>query len=200
MNKSTDHEKFFKFACLFEGSLLVIAVALGWIAGIDPFATLHFNESAVFYGVMGAAPLFLLLMALSLINSPAIQNIRKMLLETLGAALCRYRWPDFLVLSAIAGVSEEVLFRGVIQPWLETAWGMAAGLIASNAIFGLLHAVTPLYALLAGLVGVYLGLCLDYGGQRNLLTPIIIHGVYDFLAFMVIMRAYAAQKTGDDQN
>jgi membrane protease YdiL (CAAX protease family) len=98
------------------------------------------------------------------------------------------------VLSAIAGISEEVLFRGVIQPWMETAWGATAGLLASNAIFGLLHAVTPLYAILAGLVGVYLGLALDYGDQRNLLTPIFIHGVYDFLAFMVVMRAYAAQQ------
>jgi membrane protease YdiL (CAAX protease family) len=37
-----------------------------------------------------------------------------------------------------------------------------------------------------------LGLSLDYGGERNLLTPIIIHGFYDFLAFVALMRAYRA--------
>jgi membrane protease YdiL (CAAX protease family) len=96
------------------------------------------------------------------------------------------------MLAAIAGVSEELLFRGVIQPWIESSWGMAAGLIVSNIVFGLVHAVTPLYALLAALVGIYLGLSLDYGGDRNLLTPIIIHGGYDFLAFVALMRVYRA--------
>jgi membrane protease YdiL (CAAX protease family) len=194
MKKPSNHEKFFKFACLFEGSLLIVALVLGKIAGVDPFASLHFSESAIFYGLFGAAPLFLLLMVLSHLNADAVRTIRQLLLETLGASLHRFQWQDLLVLSAIAGISEEVLFRGVIQPWMETAWGMTPALLLSNAIFGLLHAVTPLYALLAGLVGVYLGLALDYGEQRNLLTPILVHGVYDFLAFMVIMRAYAAQQ------
>jgi uncharacterized protein len=33
---------------------------------------------------------------------------------------------------------------------------------------------------------------LDYGGGRNLLIPIIIHGFYDFLAFVALMRVYRA--------
>ena len=103
------------------------------------------------------------------------------------------------MLAAIAGISEEVLFRGVIQPWLETAWGASAGLIASNIIFGLVHAITPLYTVLATLVGIFLGLALDYGGERNLLIPIIIHGLYDFLAFMFLMRSYRVGLTKEGQ-
>lgn len=197
MNIRAKHEKFFKWACYFEASLILVALVIGWIAGIDPFENLHFSENAFFYGLIGTAPLFILLMALSQLDISAVQNIRKLLLDTLGGSLHRLQWPDLLVLSAIAGISEEILFRGVLQPWLESAWGQTLGLLASNAIFGLVHAVTPLYAVLAGLIGVYLGLSLDYGEQRNLLTPIIIHGVYDFLAFMVIMHAYAAQQNRD---
>lgn len=174
--------------------MIPIAIVLGWLVGIDPFGMLLFKENAIFYGLAGTVPLFLLLMTLAQLKTGAIQNIRKLLLDTLGVSLHRLQWPDLLVLSAIAGISEEVLFRGVLQPWLQTAMGVSGGLLASNVVFGLLHAVTPLYALLAGLVGIYLGLCLDYGGERNLLTPIIVHGVYDFLAFMVIMRAYAEQQ------
>jgi membrane protease YdiL (CAAX protease family) len=33
----------------------------------------------------------------------------------------------------------------------------------------------------------YLGLSLDYGGERNLLTPIAIHALYDFVAFLAIV-------------
>jgi hypothetical protein len=69
---------------------------------------------------------------------------------------------------------------------------MTVGLLASNIIFGLAHAVTPLYAVLATFVGIYLSLSLDYGGDRNLLVPIVIHGLYDFLAFVALMRAYRA--------
>jgi hypothetical protein len=61
-------------------------------------------------------------------------------------------------------------------------------------IFGLLHFITPTYALLAGLMGAYFGLLLDATGSRNLLGPILAHGLYDYLAFLVVIRA-ARQST-----
>ena len=189
-----EKEKFFKFACYFEGSLILVAIILGWFSGIDPFENLHFTEISVFYGLMGTAPLFLVFMALYQIEIEALKKIKHLLLETLGPSLHQHNWADLFVLAAIAGISEEILFRGVVQPWMESSFGMAVGLIGSNILFGLVHAVTPLYAVLATLVGIYLGLFLDYGGERNLLTPIIIHGLYDFLAFIVIMRAYRANR------
>jgi membrane protease YdiL (CAAX protease family) len=193
----TDNKNFFKLACYFEGSLILVAIVLGWFAEINPFIDLHFSEISIFYGLVGTAPLFLLFIALYQIEIPAVQKIKALLLETLGPSLNARHWTDLFVLAAIAGVAEEVLFRGVIQPWMESSWGMTAGLIGSNIIFGLVHAVTPLYAVLAALVGLYLGMSLDYGGERNLLTPVIIHGLYDFLAFIIIMRTYQAEKMTD---
>jgi len=188
-------DDFFKSACYFEASLILVAVFLGWVAGIDPFENIYFSETAIAFGLIGTAPLFLMFLALEKVQGESVVNIRKLLLNTLGPGLHRYHWTDLLILAAIAGVSEELLFRGVIQPWIETSWGISAGLILSNIVFGLVHAVTPLYAVLAALVGIYLGLSLDYGGERNLLTPIIIHGFYDFLAFVALMRAYRASLT-----
>ena len=188
-------DDFFKSACYFEASLILVAVFLGWVAGIDPFVNIVFSETAIAFGVIGTAPLFLMFLALEKVQGESVVNIRKLLLNTLGPGLHRYHWTDLLILAAIDGVSGELLFRGVIQPWIETSWGISAGLILSNIVFGLVHAVTPLYAVLAALVGIYLGLSLDYGGERNLLTPIIIHGFYDFLAFVALMRAYRASLT-----
>jgi uncharacterized protein len=187
-----DPERFFKSACLFEAALTVVAVVLGWLSGINPFATLHYSETAILYGILGTIPLFLLFLLLEKISTESVVTIRRFLLETLGPALHRCHWADLFILAAIAGISEEILFRGVIQPWMESSWGITAGLVGSNIVFGLVHAVTPLYAVLATLVGIYLGLALDYGGERNLLTPIIIHGLYDFLAFLALMRSYRA--------
>jgi uncharacterized protein len=178
----------------------LVAVFLGWVAGINPFENLYFSESAIAYGVIGTAPLFLMFIALEKMQGESVVNIRKLLLNTLGPGLHRYHWTDLFMLAAIAGVSEELLFRGVIQPWIESSWGITAGLIGSNIVFGLVHAVTPLYAVLAALVGVYLGLSLDYGGDRNLLTPIIIHGLYDFLAFVALMRVYRASLSTATKN
>ena len=189
-NPPINEQNFFKVACYFEGSLIVVAIVLGWFADIDPFVNIVFSEMAFFYGIIGTVPLFILFIALYQIQTNAFQQIKRTLLETLAPSMHRYHWTDLLVLGAIAGITEEILFRGVVQPWLESSWGMTGGLIASNIIFGLVHAVTPLYALLATLVGIYLGLAMDFGEQRNLLTPIIIHGLYDFLAFLVIVHTY----------
>jgi len=188
--KSLELKNFFKTACFFEGSLILLALFLGWIADINPFENLHFSESAVFYGMTGTLPLFIVFIVMQNLKVESVQQIRQLLQETLGPSLYRYDWADLLVLAAIAGLSEELLFRGVIQPWIENSWGLTAGLVFSNILFGMVHAVTPLYAVLATLVGIYLGMSLDYGGERNLLMPVIIHTLYDFLAFLVIMSAY----------
>jgi len=192
-------DDFFKKACSFEAALILVAVFLGWIANINPFADLYFSEAAIAYGVIGTIPLFLLFLTMEQMQTESLIKIKNMLFETLGPGLYRYHWTDLLILSSIAGLSEELLFRGVIQPWMESSWGLTAGLIGSNIIFGLAHAVTPLYAVLAALVGIYLGLSMDYGGDRNLLLPIVIHGLYDFLAFIALLRAYRASRLTDSK-
>ncbi|MCK9609074.1 MAG: CPBP family intramembrane metalloprotease [Methylomonas sp.] len=181
---------FFKVACYFEAALTLLAIALGWLVNIDPFADLILDEQALLHGLLLTLPLLLLFFAMQEVPLKALAKIRALLLETLGSRLYRCHWTDLLILAAIAGFSEEVLFRGALQPWLENALGMTTGLWVSNAVFALAHAVTPLYALLAMLMGLYLGMSLDYGGERNLLTPIVIHGFYDFIVFLVILRNY----------
>ena len=185
-----DPDKFFKTACYFEGSLILVAIVLGWVADIDPFENIHFSELAVVYGVIGTIPLILLFLSMEFMEIESLQEIRKILIDTLGPSLQKQNWADFFILAMLAGISEEILFRGVIQPWMELSWGMTAGLIASSLLFGFVHAVTPLYIVIATLMSIYLGLALDYGGQRNLLTPVLIHGLYDFVAFILIMKSY----------
>ena len=98
---------------------------------------------------------------------------------------------ELAVIAALAGIGEEMLFRGVIQAVVAQQIGgprgMWWGLLVAAALFGLLHPVTPTYAVLAALIGLYLGwLWLAWG---NLLLPIITHGSYDFLALWYLLRA-----------
>jgi len=191
---SLDSDNFFKTACYFESALVLVAIFLGWIAEINPFEFIIFSEQALINGIMGTLPLCVIFLALNQITADSLQQIRQILQNTLGPSLVKHHWADLFVLAAIAGISEEILFRGLIQPWIENSWGMMAGLLVSSLIFGLVHAATFLYFIMATAVSIYLGLYLDYDGTRNLLTPIIIHGLYDFFAFVVIVRAYRIEQ------
>lgn len=189
-NSTSAANSFFRMACYFEAALTLVAIGVGWLTSIDPFADLTFNEHAIANGLLLTLPLLLLFFAMQELPIQALIKIRLLLLETLGTRLYRCHWADLLILAAIAGFSEEVLFRGALQPWLENAAGMTNGLLISNVIFALVHAVTPIYAVLAMLMGLYLGMSMDYNAERNLLTPIVIHSLYDFVAFIVILRNY----------
>jgi membrane protease YdiL (CAAX protease family) len=89
--------------------------------------------------------------------------------------------PSIIVLGAAAGIGEEWLFRGVVQP--------ALGLAASSLAFGLAHVggvrMLP-FGVWASIMGLIMGgLAIATGG---LIAPIVAHGVYDMLALAYIRR------------
>jgi uncharacterized protein len=91
-----------------------------------------------------------------------------------------------LILALLAGLAEEALFRGVVQAGLSRWLSPGGGLIAASLVFGLVHFLTLSYAVLATLVGLYLGTLLLVSG--NLLVPIVVHALYDFIALIVLLR------------
>lgn len=186
-NQSLLEKQFFKTACYFEAGLAVVASLVGWLFDVNPFADLYFSETALINAIFATLPLVVLFFAMQHLPHPSFSKIRTMLEESLGQSLQHLHWTDLLILAGLAGFGEEVLFRGLMQSGFEQAWGFDVGLIASGVVFALAHAVTPLYAILAFLMSLYLGLSLDYDGERNLLTPMLIHALYDFVAFLAIV-------------
>jgi membrane protease YdiL (CAAX protease family) len=82
-------------------------------------------------------------------------------------------WPDLIWLGLLPGLSEELLFRGVMLP----AWGFnLTAVIVSSLFFGILHLSGiqqwP-YVIWATIVGFVLGYSALITG--NLLVPIIAH-------------------------
>jgi membrane protease YdiL (CAAX protease family) len=189
--------QFLKLATWFEGGLLAFAFVLGWMLSVDPLAHWKVDVSAVAWGLVGTAPLYALFLVGYRAPQAGMRVIRDFLTEKLGPYLSACRIYELFYLGLLAGVAEELLFRGVLQPWFEDDWGRFAGLLISNLIFALVHWVTPLYGLLAGLTGVYLGLSLDATGERNVLIPTLIHGLYDFLAFVVVARSWSQRPESD---
>ena len=58
-------------------------------------------------------------------------------------------------------------------------------IVSVAIVFGLLHAVNAAYAVLAALMGLYLGWL--WMATGNLAVPIVAHAVYDFLALVYIL-------------
>jgi uncharacterized protein len=81
--------------------------------------------------------------------------------------------PDLIWLGLLPGLSEELLFRGVMLP----AFGLTLeGVIISSLCFGVLHLSSPRqwsYVAWAATVGVLLGYSVLLTG--NLLVPIVAH-------------------------
>ena len=165
-------------AILFEGSLIGVAGALGWWYRIDPLAQFDWDLRGVAWGFGGTLPMFALFLLAHRFPLGPLLKIKHFLREALGPSLVVCRWYDLLLVAAVAGLGEELLFRGVLHPLTGPFW--------SNVVFGLAHFITPTYAILAGLMGGYLGGLLELSG--NLLATIMTHGLYDFLAFLIVAR------------
>ena len=95
---------------------------------------------------------------------------------------------QLLAISVIAGISEEAFFRGAVQGSLADCVSMSVALIVASLLFGAFHRITWTYAIIAAFIGLYLGLLWIWTG--NLLTPMITHAVYDFVALVYFFRVY----------
>jgi hypothetical protein len=174
----TNRHHFLALAVAFEGSLAAIAWGLGWCFGVNPLARLVFDARGVIWGVAGTIPMIVLFALLNRYPAGPLRKIKQFLLDALGPSLVACRWYDLLLLATVAGIGEELLFRGVLQP--------VCGLFWSNVLFGIAHCITPTYAVLAGVIGGYLGGLLE--GANDLAAPIVTHALYDFLAFLIVAR------------
>ena len=104
-----------------------------------------------------------------------IASLQKTLL-TLQIVFSKARIIDLVAISLIAGIAEEVLFRGVIQTQL--------GILPASVLFGLAHLITPTYAVIATIMGIYIGIL--YQVFDSLFIPIQLHFIYDLFALLYL--------------
>jgi uncharacterized protein len=187
-------------AAVFEGCLTPAAIALGWVLAAPPLATFRCDWRSGLLGVAATLPPLGLFWLCLVCPWRPFREIAKITDETLVPLFRDCEIVQLAIIAALAGVGEEMLFRGVVQTATAHAIGGPAGvwlgLLAAAVLFGLLHSVTPTYAILAGIVGLYFGgLWLLCG---NLLAPIIAHGAYDFIALVYLVRVRVGGVDGAD--
>lgn len=188
-SESLSVSRFLLGAAIFEGALFAAAFVLGKVLGVWPTSQLIWSWEGARLGLLATIPMLLLFAASWLTTNRSFRQIREFLRDFLGPILDECGLLDLIGLALLAGVCEEVLFRGLIWQFITT-FNPTLAVLVTNVLFGLAHSITPLYAWLAGLIGLYLTALMSLGAEPNLLIPMVAHTVYDFVAFLLVRWDY----------
>jgi membrane protease YdiL (CAAX protease family) len=173
-------------AMLFEAGLGFVGVVIAWAAGIDIATQLAVSQGALLRGILASLPMIVLLGACYKSTWQPLVRLRREVEKVVAELFAGCGWLEFALVSVAAGVGEEILFRGALQP-LVIGWTVPwIGIVVVALLFGLAHALTQTYFILATLIGLYFGwLAFAYD---DLIAPIVAHAVYDCFALMFIQR------------
>jgi membrane protease YdiL (CAAX protease family) len=194
-----ERSNFLRAAVLLQGGLFLGALAIGWGLGVPLWERCSWSFSSVAVGVIATLPMLLMLAIIYRSRFSGFVRIQKLVSEILGRSLIECRLLDLVVVAFLAGISEEFLFRGVLESYF-CRWGLLAGLVISNLLFGLCHALTITYAVLASAIGIYLSLTQRLSTEPNLVIPIVSHSLYDLVAFVVVRNSYRQSRAQDPPN
>lgn len=162
-----------------EGGLILLSLALGWVLDTPPFASWRWSCFDLIRALLWTLPLLGGVAAIYLVPFGPLKQLREACDQVLRPLLRPLRASDVLLFAFLAGVGEEMFFRGVLQVWLTEQLGFWPGLILTSALFGLTHPVSLNYAVAVAIVGVYLGWLFYF--TDNLLVVIFIHSFYDWV-------------------
>nr|NIR87227.1 CPBP family intramembrane metalloprotease [Candidatus Bathyarchaeota archaeon] len=86
---------------------------------------------------------------------------------------------------ALVGPCEELAFRGFVQKGFENSFGKIKGLLIASVLFGLLHGLNTLYAIVPLFA---VSLVFGYVWQKtggNTTASALMHGVYDSITIAI---------------
>jgi membrane protease YdiL (CAAX protease family) len=178
-------------AVLVEGGLLVASSLLGWMLDQPPLRFFHWTFEAVGWGVGATVPLVALFFISFRRPFGPLKRIQRFSEEVIRPLMAPCSWIDLLGISTLAGLGEEMFFRGVLQTAFTRWFNVWIGVAVTSVSFGLLHAITLPYAVLATVMGAYLGLVWLYA-DKNLLVIVITHALYDFVVLLWLLRGPGA--------
>lgn len=187
--------RIFWLGCAAEAGLGFLAVVFLEVQGVAWRSLFAADQRSVLLGLLATLPFFLLFQLGMRVRSGPLAPIRLFLEYTLRPMLSGQRWWHLLLLSVLAGFSEELFFRGAVQGWLGQHLGELPALLIASALFGIAHGVNLAYAVVAGLMGVGLGGL--WLGSGSLVTVMITHALYDFLALLWLLERSPLRSAAD---
>ncbi len=179
----------FQVGTIFELGLGLLALGLAWLMEVELFPGLFPLRAEPFLqGGIAAGGMIAAAWLLAQRRWEPLEEIFRQIVRLLGPLLLHGRWWQWAVLSLAAGWGEELLFRGVLQTKLQQHLGLWPAVVVASVVFGGLHAITPLYFLLATIIGFAFGWLFYYTG--SLVSVSLAHALYDFWALAYLSHRY----------
>lgn len=176
-------------ALVAEALLIPLALGLALLLGQAPWTEFAWSPGLLVLAIAATVPLIAGL-ALFGTYGPGWFRELESLVQPAVEMLFRGRGRGVVILaSLLAGFGEELLFRGVLQAWLTEPVGAWSALVAAAVLFGLVHAVSRAYFVVATVMGLYLGVLYLVSG--SLLLVCLVHALYDWFAIEYVLRARA---------
>ena len=172
--------KLLTLALLTEGGLLVVAIGAARYFHIDFISSYgHILRDFLLGLLFSVMPLALFI--LFCLRPPAFLNsFRRVILHDIRRLFAGTTALDIVLISLLAGLGEEFLFRGVLQAKIGIIW--------SSLIFGLFHCLSPAYFVFATVMSLYLGeLYIHFNGVT---AAVSAHFAYDLGALIYIRFIY----------
>lgn len=168
-------------AVLTEGGLLVLAIgAAKFFTGIV-FISVYGNALRdILSGLVLSLPPLSLFIFFCMRPISFLGSFRQMILTNVRQLFSEARAVDIVLISLLAGIAEEFLFRGVVQA--------RAGVVWASLIFGLFHFLSPAYFVFATAMGLYLGQLYIY--FHGVAAPAAAHFAYDLGALLYLRFIY----------
>lgn len=178
-----------------QSAVLLIASLCIRVGNIDLLPSFAFQNRDLAYGLLtGAATALISFLCLTVgKNLPLFGDLRKMSEEFLAPLMSRLNPIDMLLLSALAGFSEEVLFRGILQQQL--------GMAGASFLFGFVHDPTfkqKGYMILATFAGIALGYLYQWTG--SLWSCVAAHTFHNVVSMLILKYYIKTSPTPSESN
>ena len=167
-----------------SGIFMIVAFGASLLSGY-PKEVGDTGMKSVLVGACWGSGLFILMMFIGRYLQCYFPSYRDLVAE-LCELFSNLSWPTIILISVMAGISEELLFRGVIQSYLVGVTSPLFGVIISACLFGVMHFYNRLYIVLTLIIGLFIGWL--YYATQSLLLVVVLHSVYDILAFACIVK------------
>lgn len=119
-----------------------------------------------------------------LINRPYLSSTKEFFVEIIGQ--WKLNWAEILFVSCCAGIGEEILFRGAVQPLIGIGW--------TSLLFVVLHGYINPFNPSMTVYGIFMVLAVAGMGwvafHRGLVSAIVAHTVIDVILLYLLSRAY----------
>ena len=174
-----------------QGGLLGLGFLLAWFMAEPFWERMVFDLPSIGLGVVLTIPPLVIVILLS--------HRTSIMRDELEAVIELFRpltVVDILIVSVLAGLGEEALFRGVMQDALAGWTNTLVAIIVVSVAFGLLHFLSIHYVIYVFFLGIYLGGIYTY--TDNLVIPATIHFLYDFVAILYGVHFLGARSDSSD--